>query len=299
MPRLDKLLKEPTVIVLGAGASADYGFPLWDGLKTQFLNHVGNDKDWRYLFEEYHNNSIDRIASYASDEQLEQFQNFIIQMFFSLETKIAADKIEMDRRWINNFSQIFFHELELDIQLAAQRFKNLTIINLNYDRVFDYEFHLETARFKKRALPNSIRKRAYFADTGIDENDLKLNIIHPHGCIGRLNSHNIIQTGPGTRWLNSFDEKNFSWTSERKHISKCILPIELIKCESATTSYTTAIDAVNQAKNLIVVGVSKLGWNDSELSASPDISRCYCTGEALTPDFSTIARNALDFVAKL
>lgn len=37
LPLLGELLKDKTVFVLGAGASKDYGFPMWDDLKPSLI----------------------------------------------------------------------------------------------------------------------------------------------------------------------------------------------------------------------------------------------------------------------
>lgn len=42
-----ELLADPTVLVLGAGASATYGFPLDSGLKEGMLNHLNSKTEVR------------------------------------------------------------------------------------------------------------------------------------------------------------------------------------------------------------------------------------------------------------
>lgn len=299
MQKLDELLELPTTIVLGAGASKDYGFPLWGDLKSEFLTFVSEDENWKSLLEEYADRSIDKIVSHADNSQLIQFQSFITENFHYLEAELLSNNLDISKRWLKTFAQKFFYDLESNAKFAAKRFKNLNIINLNYDRVFEYEFQQEANKFNMKAISNDIRSDAYFRDTNIEKANLKLNVVHPHGCLGRLNADYINQYGPGTKLNNQIEQKGFHWTNEKREISRSILPIELVKFGQKTPNYDMAINFLKNSLNLIAIGVSKMGWNDSRLYVPNNISQCICTGEKIAPEFLVAGKTASTFVNKL
>lgn len=87
IPKLADMLEQETVLVLGAGASVDYGFPLWEQLKTDFLNSLGNNSNnWIQLIEDNPDKTIDHILERASDEEILQFQTFVVIDFFKKES---------------------------------------------------------------------------------------------------------------------------------------------------------------------------------------------------------------------
>ena len=75
LPKLSELLREKTVLVLGAGASMDYGFPNWEKLKEGMLfefEHWGARRKniaefWKDYIESNTGKTLDRMATELRD----------------------------------------------------------------------------------------------------------------------------------------------------------------------------------------------------------------------------------------
>lgn len=73
LPKLNELLKHEFMLVLGAGASKDYNFPLWDDLKKDLKTELEKESDsdksfdqkmkkkWALAIKDSPNKTIDAI----------------------------------------------------------------------------------------------------------------------------------------------------------------------------------------------------------------------------------------------
>ena len=288
--KLRKLYSEPTVIILGAGASVDYGFPLWGELKDLFLDDIENSKKWKKLLNKYKNSTIDKIVSHASDRQIEDFQLFIYYEFIARERLFREGSISKNKRWIRKFSNKSF---KLKHEIILNMFRNLTIVNFNYDRVFAYEFSKSALKFFEKNTPNSYFSQSNF---GISRNKIKklrLKIIHPHGVLGDLNMPHIDIVGYGADKQNGFG----LYSSSTYEQSRSILPIDLIDYASNKDAYEMANDVLVRAKNILIIGLSPTALEESKLAKFSDAQNIYYTGsQKLSKNCCTLSLNSTELV---
>jgi hypothetical protein len=176
------MVTEPTVLILGAGASADYGFPLGKGLRDL----VSNIKD----------NSIAAViqeAGYPLDRLLEFVDKLRHSGFTSVDwfleerpeyievgkAAIAASLIPYEdpsKLFPPHAPQKHWYELLLNVlddPLGNFESNNLSIITFNYDR--SIEHYLFTALSTRYGL----------IERAVDVMN-KFPIVHVHGSLGGL-----------------------------------------------------------------------------------------------------------------
>jgi hypothetical protein len=200
------MIKTPTVLVLGAGASMPYGFPSGNDLKNIILDNLlkNHSSGWydflasQNVTEGFARNFGDllrRSGSQSIDLFLSTHADFIpcgkICIALALipleeENRIYESELNCRDKWYEYlWSKI--HEPKQSSFLN----NNLSIITFNYDRSFDY------------FLYNAI-KSCYF-DRSLDSGNYaeieslfkSINILHIHGQLGHLpglgnNSRNYI-----------------------------------------------------------------------------------------------------------
>ncbi len=321
---LESALKNKTVLLLGAGASADYGFPLWDDLRKIYIEFVDLDFEhavfsnhsgatyWRDQLLNNNTDSVDAIAAKAQDEGVELFQLMTIAAFLKLEQQ---DLDQARTGWIEKFADSYLKlvaKAPLEPEHIKPLFENLSIVSLNYERCFGVRLFKQTTLFFNNYYPNSIIRNG--ALRGIDLNFK--TIIQPHGSLGIILKHSR-KTGAGigvtTNCKHSLSATNFyceygesiddliphyrefnDGPINSQHL-KSIMPVDLMRFEHQTSeSYRAANKSLLNAKNVIIIGMSKDGFNQSFLDISPH-STVYCTGgEKLTPDCIQIGHRASD-----
>jgi len=200
-----------TVLILGAGASSDYGYPLWGPLKKQMIDlkiddflddiegltdeeRVSHEKAYEeFLNIQQKNDSytLDRIV-YEIDKpktkHLAPTGHFLINIAGYILAKVEAQRI--DAGWVTEFQKILIDHLIANrtTHNAQQNvFSDITVISLNYDRVFEhfisdqfYKKLIEDQRYIPENLPYSINLSRY----------TNLKIIKPHGYICSLKNNN-------------------------------------------------------------------------------------------------------------
>lgn len=173
------MIPEPTVFILGAGASAPYGFPIGSGLKDKILEGLSNDVErGLYTSVGFTNEQIEQfgnilqISPYDTIDAILSFRPSIARIGKFSITKVLSvcqkhEKLFPPRDWYHHF----FKRLELDnVSLPAPP---ITILTFNYDNSLEYFFEtiireMYEGHHQKRVLEkyNSIR------------------IIHLHGRLG-------------------------------------------------------------------------------------------------------------------
>ena len=176
------MVTEPTVLVLGAGASIDYGFPLGRGLRdlvcgikrratAGVIENAGYSFDLLNVF-------IDtlRLSGFSSvDWFLEERPEYV-----SIgKAAIAASLIPFenpDKLFPPHAPQNHWYELLLNVldrPLGNFDSNNLSIITFNYDRSLDhYLFTILTTRYRSAQRAAEVMSR--------------FSIVHVHGTLGGL-----------------------------------------------------------------------------------------------------------------
>ncbi len=156
------MFKEPTVLVLGAGASVPYGYPTGAELieKVKSLGSDYNRFDIAQALKETPPLSIDNFLSInpslASDGKF-----LIARVLLGMNT--TGNSIPRNE---NDWYSILHHALSApsvaDVQGVVDNAKNLTIISFNYENSLEYHLFsrlLKTERFKDSAceIMNNIK----------------------------------------------------------------------------------------------------------------------------------------------
>lgn len=281
IPKLEEILINPTVVILGAGASKDYGFPLWDELKEMMLkafssgtllgnsykSHLGAQYwlDALKLDESLTNSkkrSVDELAYDAHNEGLELFQMFILNEFLKLE---AEDRVSNRFGWIEKLADKYIELIKTnqgDSNSLKQLMENFRVISFNYERSFAWRFNNRVNAEISNIFPNRIRS--------IPLQNIKRNfnrIFHPHGCVGMFpktqeisDSYISIDSKIHTTKIlltRSYGESDETIT-DVNHLDS-ILPVDLIPFGSGSDTYDRANTFMTAETNVILIGMSDIG----------------------------------------
>jgi hypothetical protein len=202
-----------TVLILGAGASVDYGYPLWGPLRQQMLDldigdflstEVGLDGTeiaaHKEAYEEFcrlaisnPTHTLDRIIykiDQPKDKHLKPTGHLIINIAGLLLAKVELER--KDGGWVTKFQNVLVEHLVTkdDFNKPDQNLlSNLTVVSLNYDRVFE---HFISHNFYKNMVDHPSYKlpSAGSAITFSRRNQLK--VFKPHGYICQLGGQNSL-----------------------------------------------------------------------------------------------------------
>jgi len=185
------VIRENTVLVLGAGASAPYGFPIGTTLKDQILYGCNWKKIfdtelkselWDKIFHTYGKdklkdfiNSLSYSGKYSVDSFLEHQRRFIDvgKVLISLKI-ISVERIDHLFKAKKNWYQYLYNKLNAVFEDFSKN--KLAVITFNYDRSF--EQYLFTCL-----------KNDYGDSDDETANALRsIPIVHLHGSLGNLPS---------------------------------------------------------------------------------------------------------------
>lgn len=283
-----------TVIILGAGASFDYGFPLWGNLRILVQEHleliinkkytgrssdIFTDEDivnlvrWRDIFTEtdWSIFTIDEII-YKNGEIKDSILKIINIIISNCE---ANDEESDNKKWIEIFAKKISDYLisnrtgdkNTDSQFATNFFGKIKIITLNYDRSFEYHFRKV---FKKHL------------EIGLDHNDNEWKkyyekiiwiIFHPHGAVYPFS------TQDKNNYFRIFSDitiyKNTSGGGgdadygypANNHINIAEVD-DLQDGVESNIAYQQSNTALSTADTVVIIGVSALGISKSHLKFS-------------------------------
>lgn len=147
------LVAKPTIVIMGAGASRDYGFPLWGELKQIILNYCDNNPFSKVIEAPTlleiskaaesvtETSSIDSVVTEFGEDAYQGFQAILGLAILEAE---AADLEKSSTGWIETFRSklartiISLENKSLDDAIKAMI--NLRFFSLNYDRTFQHRF---------------------------------------------------------------------------------------------------------------------------------------------------------------
>lgn len=298
LPKLPVLLEKPTVLILGAGASADYGFPLWVDLKQQFYNClVGNGifdlsghpgaSHWIDVLRTSDGKTIDNLAAEAPDDGVELFQLLIVSLLSEQE---KHDKNNRRSGWIEKLSFVYCNLLSqhaMDKFQIRKLFQNLKIVSFNYERCFHNRFSRPVLKHVEQLYKNTITKNAIIEN----ERPRCIHIYQPHGSLGSLP-----QTKQGIRVIsknshfNSAAEFEVEYGIERnqahsnsKFQTKSIVPVDFTRLYTNNRAYHEANSVIQNSGNIILIGMSDEGFNETQLNKVWD-GKFYSTGDSKLTD---------------
>lgn len=177
-----------TVLVLGAGASYPYGFPLGEDLKKDLLlalrsDHVSADQVKSLgcgdaLIEKF-KESLERSSHRTIDELLEtkpkfrQIGAFLIASVIAGHEHLSLQKMSglMDMDWYGHLYRI------LNFHSGVSDDIDLTVVSLNYDRSLEFFLDDRIGLDCPEHLEEQARRKLK-----------RIRFIHPHGCLGDYHS---------------------------------------------------------------------------------------------------------------
>jgi len=153
------MINKRTVFILGAGASAPYGFPTSDGLRKKFITEAGQrlgglknrdlnregyvnvGKKLALKFKNSNVNSIDRFLNDQDEDEI-IFGKILIMAFIRDCEKHSKFAEDIENPAFDWYKQFYNHLIRGIKSFDELSFKNFTIITFNYDRSFEYFLYL-------------------------------------------------------------------------------------------------------------------------------------------------------------
>lgn len=176
------IINEPTVFVLGAGASQPFGFPSGDELRLGMIESLGNQinrdnlvlNEFEPTFIQDFQDTLELGNHRTIDTLLEKKSEFREIGSYVIATRILAcerSKILLPQKdWYSTLWEALKFENE------KPDTSNLSVITFNYDRSFEYFLEKNinvSCTTEKVEFAHNKRKR--------------IHLIHPHGSLGDLN----------------------------------------------------------------------------------------------------------------
>jgi hypothetical protein len=179
------MFTEKTVLILGAGASAPYGFPSGEGLVADVVNGLRNpsglfDCVRQCYLRELSQDFADRLVGATSvDAFLEKKENeeFLDLGKFCIAAALLPKENErqMFEEYGRNWYRQLFDRLVEDCPFEGLGENKLSIITFNYDR--SLEHYLITALYKRHRGRSMVECRDALS---------AIKIMHVYGKLGRL-----------------------------------------------------------------------------------------------------------------
>lgn len=182
------MIVKPTVLVLGAGASAPYGLPTGSELREKILNEhsdadkfaFGNcidpheaQKGFRAKLKGSRVGSIDAFLQRA-DEHNRRIGKLLIAAHIAL-SEDPEQMFPSKQDWIETWFEILSRDANADKFLKNNK---LTVVTFNYDRSYEYAIYLYLINRYGMHPPEAV--------TRVNA----LPIIHIHGSLGPLEDQN-------------------------------------------------------------------------------------------------------------
>lgn len=173
------LITEPTVLILGAGASMDFGFPSGRQLKKMIVDFLGQKESdqFKQLLHLGHSEeeikefriSLFRSGSTSVDAFLEHRGEFEILGKTAIAQSLLPYEKEMDRVFAteNNWYEYLFGRMRN--QCNDFNRNSVSVLTYNYDRSFE--------RFLKNAYKNT------YGIASLNNDQFKIPVVHLHGTL--------------------------------------------------------------------------------------------------------------------
>jgi len=247
------LIKRPTVLILGAGASKPYGFPLGRELLYKIRNALDpsgtsdlRDKLLKQGIDPHQIDTFHRELSYADPPSVDAFlefrQEFLMVGKLAITISLIEREIEKNRLFekpINN-PHWYQYLIEKMITPSFDDFgeNKISIITFNYERSIEHYF------FKV------LKSRYNRADEECAIILNKIPIIHVHGKIGAL----PWQSESGRPYSPKIDQKSVKKISEQiKVITEDVYP---------SSEFKKALHFMNTADEIMFLG---FGYHEANL----------------------------------
>lgn len=260
------MVTKPTVLIVGAGGSASFGFPSGMGLVDMVLNDIESAQNLRGrtlehirsirmispLEEILHGNhelmtqaicfadGLRRSGSYSLDAFVETRTEFlevcklaIAAKLIPLENDLALFPRQLHpTREVGDWYRYLSNRLLSNLSNGSR--ERLTILTYNYDRSLEHYLHI--------ALAN-----AFGLDETVDHPQLSaLEVIHLHGSLGRL---------PWQNDSHLIYSRSYQSNCDLDAIRMAAAQIKIIhENQDDTPEYRVALDRLNNAARVCFIG---------------------------------------------
>jgi len=238
------MIKTPTLFVLGAGASAPYGYPLGADLITEILRLTtpAAGAFWTLLLAEYHQPKVEEFHKALAESDPRSIDDFLESnpQFLDIGKICIAAALTVfgpphdhaghrDLHWYQYLWQLMHAEAATDEQFRGNAVK---VVTYNYDESFERYFRTRLA-----AMYPHLERR------GATEEFLNevLPVVHVHGSLGAQDSR--VRPEAERAGFNNI-----------KFYSKAASGIRIVHEDERTEEYTTAHSWLKEAKVVCLLG---------------------------------------------
>lgn len=285
------MIKTNTVLILGAGASWDYGFPVGTSLRDQICKEIYSGV-CPYLVPKW---KLPQLRSFAQnllesrisvDAFLEEHPDYLDMGKFAIastllpcenelllyDTWLYPEKTQVEGK--NHWYDILFGKLIDGADFDNFKDNRLSVITFNYDRSFEH-FLFNSFR--------SSRKKAKEDEAGCIAQVSSIEVVHVYGSLGRL------PWQPDSGLLKGVPEVKYSALGSGGDVSPKIATIDLaaksidlVRDGSGDTpAFARAKELLQQAQRIYILG---FGFNMTNLErlglSDPDFRTANIGGTA-------------------
>lgn len=266
------MFTEPTVLVLGAGSSSQYGFPLSKGLVNEIIDNL-NSSDNQAIYESLGHTRSD-ISNFIQELRLSRDRSIDEFLFSALEDR--PDDIRLGKQAIAH--AILSHEIPGDMLHSKEEFwydifaarlkkecrfddlpsNQISIVTFNYDRSMEY--------YLMESLKNKYRKTE---EEMIPVLNQTISFNHIYGHLGDLPWSNSGFSIVEYDIFNNYNKKNkqldlFVNAIENAASSIFVLPEEFDSSMHLRNVRTT----INEASRIHILGFGYDEFNLKRLSSN-------------------------------
>jgi hypothetical protein len=252
------MINQKTTLILGAGASQEFGYPTGEGLynkiceitqkKTTEYNTLLDLTKTPYDIEEF-GEALLNSGLYSVDEFLQsrkQF-NYIGKCAIALALIPYEDKDKLTKGGSNNWYKHLFTEMKKDCDETNFEKNKVSFITFNYDRSLE--------QFLFTSFKHSFSE---MNDNKCSELLKKFKIIHLHGKLGHLPFENPTEPSEFSYFKNdsnNFDKDGRYYRAYESNvdygiIKGSIMDLKIIHDEHNKREYEKAIKLMNESKRI-------------------------------------------------
>lgn len=241
---------DKTTLILGAGASVDYGYPtgakLIEEVGVRSFHNIFSDRispvEWKKRLIEAQPPSIDFFMS-LDEDLMHSVKPYIFLYLLTKESNGKTLKLDYSEHWYYDY---FNDKITKNIEETEQNLSQTNVITFNYDRSLEYY------------LSRVIKQRCYHKDTDYNNAFNLMNKMKIHHVYGRLPYFDS-EAGPKTSGLEyeRISILNLSNSNANQHVGLVNGKDVLFKICYETVEQVVKEknkELIQEAKNILFLG---------------------------------------------